>query len=198
MTKIKDFCLVNLNSKLLTYLDKDNLQDVGVLLNVSDELLDDFNKRRITPDNIEIMYNITEYFMIDDNINFLIKHSIPTDTSYKLLDIELPDFMTIDKNYYNYSILMDIVERNLYDWLVFLYQKECYYNYDLTELSFNKNIQLISTSVLKKYNNIIFFLLHMGYEKYDWYGNNIYQDAKNTNNFKLLDYLNIHRELYIC
>ena len=192
MVKIKDFCLVNLDSKLLTYLNKDNLQEVDILLNISNEVLEDFNKRRITPENIEMIYNITEYFMIENNIDFLIEYSVPTDTPYKLLDIELPKFMTIDKNYYNYSLLMDIVEYDLYDWLLFLYEKNCYYNSDLTELSFNKNIELVKTAIYKRNNQIILFLLNNGYEAYNWAGENIYDDLNNTNNIQLLKYLELY------
>ena len=193
MIKIKDICLINLKSELTKYLDKDKIQDVNVLLDISDELLCEFNKRTITPDNIDKIYNITEYFMIKNNIDFLIKHSTPSNEAYKLLDIELPLFMTIEnKNYYNYSVLLEIVEYNLYDWLVFLYQKDCYYDYDLINLPLKKHIEIVKTAIYVKNNEIVFFLLSMGYEVYNFLGYNIRDDAKITNNIPLLDYLDLH------
>ena len=95
--KIKDFCLVNLKSNLLEYLNPNMLLETNIPLNISNELLEDFNERRITPRNIKDIYSITEFFMIEDNINFLIKHSIPTDELYELDEIELPLFMTTRK-----------------------------------------------------------------------------------------------------
>jgi len=192
--KINDFCLVNLKSNLLKSLEIDNIKNiknVNILLNISDELLEDFNKRRVTPENIYYIYLITEYFMIEDNIEFLIKHSVPTDTPYVLEDIELPIFMTLDKNYYNYKILEEIIEYNLYEWLYFLYTKDCYYNYDIYQLSLIKNKNLMNLAISKCNNNIIYFLLSFGYKTDD-------AILKNNNISNYEEYANPAIPLEIC
>ena len=189
--KIKDFCLVNLKSNLLEYLNPNKLLETDILLNISNDLLEDFNQRRITPKNIKDIYNITEYFMIEDNINFLIKHSMPTNELYELDGIELPLFMTTSKNYYNYKILLELVEYDLYDWILFLFEKDCYGNYDLFELSLQKNINLMELVDHMGNTNIQDLLISHGYDNYNRDEENIIYNNE-SKRYDLETYLNYH------
>lgn len=174
--KLRDFCLVNLKSHLIDSLEIDNIKDVKILLDISDELLCDFNRRIITPENINDIYLITEYFMIEDNIEFLIYNSIPSDKPYQLRGVELPLFMTEDKNSYNYKILEELIEYNLYDWILFLFNKDCYYNFNISELSIKKNKDLMNLALKVGNKDVIFLLSSFKYEATD-------EICINSNNF---------------
>ena len=94
MYKILDFNLFNLESNLITNLDSHkNIGNTESLIKISDNALKNFNNRRVTHETIQDIYNILEYYMIDNSYEFLINYSIPCLEEYKVEQVELPIFM---------------------------------------------------------------------------------------------------------
>ena len=93
---IKDFNLSGLNSELVNNLDGNT--DIEIPIQLTKRRLKNFNNRKVTPNNINKMIEICDYFMIDNTESFMINNSIPTDQKYMLDDVHknkiiLPDFM---------------------------------------------------------------------------------------------------------
>ena len=93
---IKEFDLSGLNSQLINNLDGDT--NIEIPIYVTKTRLKNFNKRRVTPTNINKMIEICDYFMIDNTENFIINNSTPSTIRYILDDvhknkINLPNFM---------------------------------------------------------------------------------------------------------
>jgi len=73
--------------------------DIDIPIDMSEDELNDFNNRNITPDNINKIIELCDYLNIKEMKNFIIKNSKPTFDIYELNDINkehinLPNFMT--------------------------------------------------------------------------------------------------------
>jgi hypothetical protein len=168
---IKDFNFIGLDSKLINHLKEDNddnLDNLNITININKQDLNDFNKRIITPKNINNIIKICDYFLIDKVKEFLIENSIPTFEKYKIDNYELsnkpkyelPIFMTKGMSVINYNKLHDfsyLFENEDED---FVYDK--FYNYLST---FSNSVQEMAS--LNLINWIDFYLNNMNseYEK---------------------------------
>jgi len=96
------------------------------LILISDSLLDDFNNRKITPENINKILSLCDYLLIENTLDFVVKNSDPAKI-YKLnefhsLNYKLPMCMTgiksdfhceYNKDAVNY--LIEVTQRKIYN-----------------------------------------------------------------------------------
>lgn len=189
---INDFNFTDLNSQLLNNLkeeNENNLNNVNITIKVNKQDLIDFNNRIITPQNINNIINICDYFLIDNVKEFLIKNSVPTFEKYKIDNYELsnkpkyelPIFMTkgMHKIFYNKLPCLSELFENEEELLV----EDIFNNY---LSSFTNSVQEMAS--VNAINWIEFYLKSINYKnKYKFFDVSKY--AAFYNNKECLEYL---------
>jgi len=140
--ELKDFNLADLDSQLLSNLDDNdnNLTIPNDAIIIDEKQLDDFNNKKVNPENINQVIEIFDYFMIANDVEeFIVSYHEESDKEYKLKDIHQdkinkntinilnnPNFKK-DNKFGNF-----IIENNLLSW--FKYTKKTNFNWTKSHL----------------------------------------------------------------
>ncbi len=144
MVLLSEINLDGLSSDFAISLEGD---DCELQIQVDDSIIDDFNKRNITPRNFNEIIRLCDYLNIQNTEEFIIKNSLPTFFKYKLDEdnlnkINLPKIMTNLNLKNKDSISIEISKYGLLKWLEFMINKR------------KNGIKYINTLVFAKLGNL--------------------------------------------
>ena len=142
--EVKDFNLKELDSQLLSSFDDNdvNFTIPNDAIIINKKQLDEFNNKKVNPENINQVIEIFDYFMIVNNVEeFIVSYHEESDKEYKLKDIHQdkinkktinilnnPNFKK-DLKFGNF-----IIENNLLSW--FKYTKKTNFNWTKSHLDY--------------------------------------------------------------
>ncbi len=110
---------------------------------ITEEILEQFNKRKFTPTNINIIIELILFLEVDNYNDLILKNTVGSKESYQILDslkdkVDFPDFMTQKfpkNNLIPYEVLCETAlyatTFGLVNWLKFAYKFDYGWNYHL-------------------------------------------------------------------
>ena len=217
MIKLKNINLKGLNSELINNLSENNdsFEEFELELNITEKNLYDFNKRIINLNNINSIIKICDYLLINNVLDFLIQHSIPTKEkyiieNYELSDIpkyNLPKFMTDGVwNQLELNYIQELKNKPINDYFydfIFIIKNFChsiqeivsyglinwinfYIKHYSEEFTKNGDLQLCSIAA---YNNKLECMIYLNQQKVSKINENCYTFAALNNNMDIIKYL---------
>ncbi len=166
MNFVYNLNLKNLNSLLINEIIEDNITDffqVNLPFKLTEKQINEFNERKITPENVNIMIKLYDFLMIQNTESLILNYSLPTEQLYVLSNeniingkpkINIPEFMKTN-NKQNLIAKPEIINsKNIL--------------YDMTEFE-EPNVNICFYAA--KYGLINW--LKWGYQKYGWGDNPI-------------------------